>query len=206
MTTSCRLKPPVSSRHRACCALLLAGLAIAAPATAGGSDLGQAAGAAAGVYAAIWVHEAGHAAAAHAAGARDVHISVPGAQCKLLCGQTSFKFDRYTDAGSARMISIAGLVTSNLVSNALLHHDSGARSGFGQGFVATNLYSNATSVLSYYTKVRGRNGYRGNDIDNYELAGGNPHLLSAGLIAYSAYALHRMRKKNIPVLFVQLRF
>ena len=78
----------------------------------------------------------------------------------------------------------------------MLHHESLSRSGFGQGLVATNLYSNAAHVFSYYTKVRGRNGYQGNDIDSFELAGGNPHLLSAGLLAYSAYALHRMHKKN----------
>lgn len=60
-------------------------------------------------------------------------------------------------------------------------------------------------VVTYYTRVRGRNGYRGNDIDAFELAGGNPHLLSAALLATSAYALQRMHKKNIPVLFIRTR-
>jgi hypothetical protein len=77
---------------------------------------------------------------------------------------------------------------------------------FGQGFVATNLYSNVAHVVTYCTKVREQNGYRGNDIDAYELAGGNRHLLSAVLVAYSLYSLHRVHKKNIPVMFVRVGF
>lgn len=104
------------------------------------------------------------------------------------------------------MISAAGFAASNLAAELLLQHETGAKSAFGQGFVATNLYSNLTHVVTYYTKVRGRDGYRGNDIDSYELSGGNPHLLSASLIAYSLYTLRRAQKKNIPLMFVQLRF
>lgn len=176
------------------------------PVQAGGKDVQRVAGAAAGIYAGIYVHELGHAAAFRAAGAEEIHIRVPGPQCKLLCGQTDVRMRAAPSPAEARMISTAGFIASNAAAELLLQHEPSARSAFGQGLIATNLYSNAAHVLTYYTRVRGRGGYRGNDIDAYELAGGNPHLLSAGLIAYSAYALHRMRKKHIPVLFVQLRF
>jgi hypothetical protein len=62
----------------------LGGLLFLSLATAG--DLGNAAGAAAGIFADIYVHEAGHAFAAHGIGASDVRIHVPGSQCTLLCG------------------------------------------------------------------------------------------------------------------------
>lgn len=165
-------------------------------------DIERAAGAAAGIYAGIYVHELGHAAAFRAAGAEDVRIRIPGPQCKLLCGQTEVTWAQAPGGGAAKIITTAGFVASNLVAEGMLRHEAGARSGFGQGFIATNLYSNVAHVATYYTKIRGKNGYRGNDIDMFELAGGNPHLLSAGLVAYSLYSVHRMRKKNIPVMFV----
>jgi hypothetical protein len=68
--------------HGVC--VLLGGLLFLSQATAG--DLGNAAGAAAGIFADIYVHEAGHAFAAHGIGASDVRIHVPGSQCTLLCG------------------------------------------------------------------------------------------------------------------------
>ncbi len=188
--------------HRYTPGVLLLGLLLSNAARAASDDIQRALGAAAGIYAGIYVHELGHAAAFSAAGAEEIRIRIPGPQCKLLCGQTDVKLPRTMSAGSARVISTAGFVASNLAAEALLRHDAGARSGFGQGFIATNLYSNVVHVATYYTQIRGKNGYRGNDIDMYELAGGNPHLMSAGLIAYSIYSLHRMRKKNIPVLFV----
>lgn len=185
---------------------LLIGLVLSNASAAASHDLERAAGAAAGIFAGIYVHELGHAAAFRAAGAEEIRIRVPGAQCTLLCGQTDVKWSAPPSAADGRIISTAGFIASNLASELMLQHESSARSGFGQGFIATNLYSNAAHVFTYYTKIRGRNGYRGNDIDAYELAGGNPHLLSAGLLAYSVYALHRARKKEIPILFMQVPF
>jgi hypothetical protein len=185
--------------------VLIAGLAEASTARAA-SDLQRGAGAAAGIFAGIYMHEFGHALAYRAAGADEVRIRVPGSQCALLCGETEARLSRVPSAAEGRRIDIAGFVASNLVSEVLLQHEAGARSAFGQGFLATNLYSNVAHVVTYYTKVRGRNGYRGNDIDAYELSGGNPHLLSAGMIAYSLYSLRRMHKKHIPVMFMQVPF
>lgn len=175
-------------------------------AQAAGNHVQRGVGAAAGIFAGIYIHELGHAAAFHAGGAEEIRIRVPGPQCRLLCGQTDFKWSRRPSSAEVRVISTAGFIASNVAAELLLRHETGAKSAFGQGFVATNLYSNVSHVVTYYTKVRGRNGYRGNDIDTYELAGGNPHLLSAALVAYSVYALRRSQKKNIPVMFVQLRF
>lgn len=183
--------------------LLFIGLVLSNAAHAESSDVQRGLGAAAGIFAGIYIHELGHAAAFRAAGAEEIRIRIPGPQCALLCGQTDVKWAGGVPSPAAgRVITTAGFLASNVAAELLLQRDTAARSGFGQGFIATNLYSNAAHVVSYYTKVRGRNGYRGNDIDMYELAGGNPHLLSAGLIAYSFYTLHRMHKKSIPVMFV----
>jgi len=186
--------------------LLWMALVASAPALAASKDVERAAGAAAGIFAGIYVHELGHAAADRAAGAEDIHIRVPGTQCTLLCGETQAAWRVPPTPAQARTINASGFIASNLAAELMLQHESSARSGFGQGFIATNLYSNAAHVFTYYTKVRGRNGYRGNDIDAYELSGRNPHLLSAGLIAYSVYTLHRARKKEIPILFMRVPF
>jgi len=186
--------------------LLLMALVASDPAQAASHDVERAAGAAAGIFAGIYVHELGHAAADRAAGATEIRILVPGTQCTLICGETQTTWRIRPSPSQRQVSSAAGFIASNLAAELMLQHESSARSGFGQGFIATNLYSNAAHVFTYYTKVRGRNGYRGNDIDAYELAGGNPHLLSAGLLAYSVYTLHRARKKEIPILFMRVPF
>lgn len=185
--------------------MLLLGLVVSHSAQSE-NDMQRGAGAVAGIFAGIYLHEAGHAFAFYAAGAKEIQIRVPGAQCALLCGQTDAKWDGVSTPATARVINAAGFIASNLTSELLVRHEGAAKSGIGQGIIATNLYSNLSHVVTYYTKVRGRDGYGGNDINAYEMAGGNPHLLSAALLTYSAYALHRMHKKKIPVLFVQLRF
>ena len=183
-------------------AVLLGGLLLASQAVAG--DLGNAAGAAAGIFAGIYVHEAGHAVGALALGAGDVRIRVPGSQCKLLCGETTWVAPTTLGPAEMRALDVAGFAASNLAAEAMLRTDSRARSAFGQGLIATNLYSNVAHVVTYYTRVVGRNGYRGNDIDDFERAGGNPHVLAAGMLAYSAWALHRMKQRQIPVLFMRV--
>lgn len=194
------------AKSRAARWLVLSGALLGGHTAMAGDEIEHAAGAAAGVFAGIYVHEAGHALVYGATGADHVRIRVPGSQCHMLCGETSATWPAEPGRQVRRTNSLAGFVTSNLGAELMLQHDGAARSGFGQGFLATNLYSNVAHVFTYYTKVRGRNGYRGNDIDDYEVAGGNPHLLAAGLIAYSVFAVHRMHRKEIPVLFMKLRF
>jgi len=197
------MKDCFNSNNKAGMLILLGGLLLASQATAG--DLGNAAGAAAGIAAGIYTHEAGHALAARAIGASDIHIHVPGSQCRLLCGETSWASPSAVGPAEMLTVDVAGFAASNLTAEVLLHRDRSARSAFGQGFIATNLYSNVAHVVTYYTRIIGRNGYRGNDIDAFEQAGGNPHVLAAGLLAYSAWALHRMKGRQIPVMFVQWR-
>jgi hypothetical protein len=51
--------------------------------------------------------------------------------------------------------------------------------------------------------VRGVDGYKGNDIDRFELAAGDPHRLSAALIV-SMRRPHRMARGSVdPVAFSQ---
>jgi hypothetical protein len=195
-------KPVLAHRRLHNAVVLLMGMVVSHAAHAAGQDIQRGIGAAAGVFAGIYVHELGHAAAFRAAGADEIRIRVPGPQCALLCGQTDAKWRGALSPATVRGIGGAGFLASNLAAEVLLRHDAAARSGFGQGFVATNLYSNVVHVAIYYTRVRGRNGYRGNDIDTFEMAGGNPHLLSAGLLAYSLYTVQRARKKGIPIVFL----
>ena len=82
-----------------------------------------------------------------------------------------------------------------------LHH-----SPYAQAVLGTALISNVMHVTQYYTRVRGVGGYAGNDIDEYELAGGNPHVMSAVLVGYTVLAMRRMQKKEIPLFYVNLRF
>ena len=192
---------------RLCRPAAVATLAFAAgSACALGQDLSNAAGALAGIAGSIYGHELGHALAFHLMGASDVSIQVPGDQCRLLCGATHARLGRPLTAEERRWTSAAGLLSANLMSEALLDRRSLASSGFGQGFIAANLYSNLSHVYGYYTRRVGVDGYAGNDIDHFEAAGGNPHLLSAAVVGYTLYSLKRMQERKVPLLFIRLSF
>lgn len=181
-------------------------LATAGQAHAFDRDLQNAAGAAAGIVGSIYVHELGHALAFQLRGATDIAIHVPGPQCRLLCGSTAGRWSRPLTRAEARWSSAAGFLAANLVSEALLDRRSLATSGLGQGYIAANLYSNVAHVYTYYTQRVGVGGYRGNDIDDFAAAGGNPHLLSAALVGYSLYTLKRMHERQIPLLYARIPF
>ena len=68
------------------------------------------------------------------------------------------------------------------------------------------MLSNLIHASQYYTRVRGVQGWAGNDVDAYELAGGNPHAFAAVLVVHSLWTLQRMQKRQIPLFFVNLRF
>lgn len=169
-------------------------------------DLKNAAGASAGIVGSIYGHELGHGLAFRLLGASDVTIHVPGDQCRLLCGSTTARLGRPLTADERRWASAAGLLSANLLNEALLDRRSLARSAFAQGYMAANLYSNLFHVYSYYTRRVGVDGYRGNDLDAFESAGGNPHLLSAALVGYTLYSVKRMHDRSIPLLFVRIPF
>lgn len=159
-----------------------------------------------GIYSSIFVHELGHALALKAFGATDIEIEVPRKD-SLLSGSTrASPPSGGFSPGQTRMVAASGLLAANVAGEIVMQRQGLHGSPFAQSLVGTALVSNVRHVFSYYTKVRGVNGYGGNDIDNYELAGGNPHVFSAALIAYTAWTLHRMRQKEIPFFYINLRF
>lgn len=159
----------------------------------------------AGIYSSIYIHEAGHAMADKALGASDVTIEVPR-RGTIFSGQTSAKFDSPLTPGQERLIAISGLAAANLAGELVLQHKGLQGSSYARAILGTSVLSNAMHVTRYYTKIRGVDGYAGNDIDQYELAGGNPHLMSALLTGYTVWTLHRMRKQGTPLFCFSLRF
>lgn len=151
------------------------------------------------------MHEAGHALAAKALGASDITISVPR-QGTFLSGSTTAQFPAPLSSQQRQIFAITGLVTANLVGAIVLHQPGLRESPFMQSVLGTSIVSNLIHVTQYYTRIRGRQGWAGNDIDQFELAGGNPHLFSAALTAYSLSALQRVQKHDVPLFFVSLKF
>jgi hypothetical protein len=163
------------------------------------------AGTAVGVYSSIYVHELGHALALKAMGAENIVIEVPPTG-QVFGGITTADLpETPLTRSQAQLISVAGFAAANVASEFMLQSPNLYGSQAARGFMGANLVSNVRHVYSYYTQVRGRNGYKGNDIDNYELAGGNPHWLSAALIGYTVWSLQRMQKNEIPLFFISLK-
>ena len=170
------------------------------------TDVKSAVGYLGGIYGSIWLHEAGHALTLSAFGATDIKISVPRQGC-LLCGETG----SMSPAGGyrpwqAQAIDASGLLAANLAGEIVIQRQSLHGSAFAQSLLGTSLYSNVAHVYTYYTRYVGVDGYRGNDIDAFAVAGGNPHVLSATLLAYTAWTVQRMKNKEILFFFVNLRF
>jgi len=159
-----------------------------------------------GIYGSIWIHEVGHALTLSAFGASDITIVVPR-EDRLFSGETR---SRQPAAGyrpwQVQAIAVSGLVAANLAGEVVMRRQSLHGSPFAQSVLGTALVSNAMHVYSYYTRWVGVDGYRGNDIDAFASGGGNPHLFAAALIAYTAWSLQRMRKDEIPLFHVNLRF
>lgn len=159
-----------------------------------------------GIYGSIWIHEVGHALTQNAFGATDIEIKVPR-EDRLFSGET---LARHPDEGyrpwQAQVIAGSGLVAANLAGELVIQQKSLHGSPFAQSVVGTALVSNAMHVYAYYTRRVGIDGYRGNDIDAFEASGGNPHVFSAALAAYTVWTLQRMRQNEIPFFYVNLRF
>jgi hypothetical protein len=159
----------------------------------------------AGIYSSIYIHEAGHAMIYKVFGASDVTIEVPR-RGTIFSGLTTGTFPQPLTEGQMRLATVSGLAAANLAGELVLQNQDIHRSPYAQAVLGTSLISNMIHVTHYYTKIRGVGGYRGNDIDQYELAGGNPHLMSAILTGYTLWSMHRMQNKEIPLFFVNLRF
>ena len=159
----------------------------------------------AGIYSSVYFHEAGHALAYKLFGATDITVTVPR-EGTLISGQTTGTFTMPLTPEQIRLSAISGLLAANVAGEVVMQNKGMHSSPYAQSIVGTSLVSNLIHVKSYYTKIRGVNGYAGNDIDQYELAGGNPHLMSAVLVGYTLWTLQRMREKEIPLFYVNLRF
>jgi hypothetical protein len=159
----------------------------------------------AGIYSSIYLHEAGHALAFKLAGATDILIEVPRPG-SVLGGLTTARVPAPLSSDQRQFIAVSGLVASSLAAEVVMQRQGLHRSAYAQSLLGTAVTSNLIHVYQYYAQVRGVNGWAGNDIDQYELSGGNPHGLSSALTAYSLWTLSRMRKNNIPLMFVNLRF
>ena len=168
-------------------------------------DFLNAAESVAGIYSSIYIHEAGHALAFKLMGATDISIEVPP-KGAILGGVTTVTFPKPLTQDQAKLATVAGLLAANLAGELVLQHPGLHKSPYAQSILGTSLITNLVHVRSYYTKIRGVNGYAGNDIDQYELAGGNPHLMSAMLAGYTLWTLHRMRRAEVPLFYVNLRF
>ncbi len=168
-------------------------------------DLANAVETVGGIYSSIYIHEVGHALAYKAFGATEVSIEVPP-KGKLLGGLTTAKFNEPFSDVEGQILAVSGLLTSSLAGELVLQQQGLQRSPYAQAVLGTAVVSNLRHVYTYYTHIRGKDGYVGNDIDSFELAGGNPHLFSAALVSYAVWALHRTRKDDIPLFYVSLRF
>ena len=161
----------------------------------------------AGAYTKLLIHELGHAAVAKGYGASDVTIEIPRENASLYSGvtyYTSVSPDTET-ATFKKVMSVSGLVAANLAGEIVIHQDGLHDNAFAQGILSMFLISNLTHVVKYYTGYRSADGL-GNDIDSFEFAGGNPHVLSGILLGYTLWSLKRMSDKSIPLFGINLSF
>ncbi len=158
-----------------------------------------------GIYSSIYIHEFGHALAFSAFGATDIAIEVPR-KGQVLGGLTTAHFPAPLSAGQRQVAAAAGLLASTLAGEVVIQRRGLHGSPYAQAVLGTAVVSSLRHTYTYYTRIVGRDGYTGNDIDLFEQAGGNPHLFSALLVTYAAWTLHRMRKEGIPLFYVDLQF
>ncbi len=175
------------------------------PAHAQERDVRNAVESVAGIYSSIYLHEAGHALAAKVFGATDVVIEVPR-KGSFMNGGTTAQFPAPLSPAQRQIFAASGLLAANLAGEFVLQQPGLHASPYAQSILGTSVFSNVIHVTQYYTRIRGVKGWAGNDIDQYELAGGNPHAFSAALVAYSLWTLQRMQKRDVPLFFVSLRF
>jgi hypothetical protein len=186
-------------------ALLLALTLLPGCAQALEQDISNALQTVGGLYSSIYIHEFGHALAFSAFGATDITIEVPQ-KGQILGGLTTAHFPAPLSASQRQVSAASGLLATMLAGEVVLQRQGLHHSPYAQAVLGTAVISNLRHTYTYYTRVVGRDGYTGNDIDSFAQAGGNPHLFSAALVTYAAWTLHRMRKEGIPLFYVDLHF
>ena len=160
----------------------------------------------AGYYGSIYIHEFGHAVAAKYYGASDIEIQV-AQKGNYFGGVTHYKNSiENSTPFTNRVESLAGLLAGNLAGEIVIQKEGLHSNPFAQSIASTAQVTNLANVYNYYTRHRGENGWEGNDIDQFELSGGNPHLLSAILAGYTIWSLKRMGEKHIPLYGFEYKF
>lgn len=160
----------------------------------------------AGIYGSIFIHELGHVAAAKYYGAYDIDINIPREGASWLSGETSFVLPNDISDQGLRNIQVAGLISASLAGEVVLQTEDLHENEFSQSLFGTAQIANLRHVYTYYTKVVGENGYTGNDIDNYEMYGGNPHVFNALLVGYTLWSLKRASDEGIPLFGYEMKF
>ncbi len=159
----------------------------------------------AGIYSSIYIHEFGHALAYNALGGKEVTIEVPR-RGTFFGGNTSAVFERRLLDNERRIIAASGLVASNFAVGVSLGDHRIYSSPFGQAIIGEAILSNVVHLASYYTKIGIFSGYRPNDINEFENAGGNPHLYSIALAAFTTYSIAKMQRKHVPFFYINIAF
>ncbi|MBC7490481.1 MAG: hypothetical protein H7240_11445 [Glaciimonas sp.] len=161
----------------------------------------------AGYYGSVYFHEVGHATAAKLGGASEIFIEIPGKNGNIFGGVTHYlNSPKNNSEGFRQAVNLAGLVFGNAASEFVIQKPGLHGNPFAQSIASSAQIINLANVYRYYGRVRGVNGWNGNDIDRFEIDGGNPHILSAVLVGYTLWSLKRMSKKSIPLYSINLKF
>jgi len=181
-------------------------LLAASPAMGGGvNTVGNYALFTAGALSTIGIHELGHAAAIELSGGNVEKIEL--FNNGILSAATYGNINELTPK-KQKFVIASGLLTTSLLSEAIIQTKSLHNNAFAQGALSWSLASNIWHVKNFYFNRIEKDGWQGNDIDYYESIGGNPHILSALLLGYSAWAIYRIERntKIIPLININLSF
>lgn len=151
-----------------------------------------------GVYGSIYIHELGHASTMKLYGGKNINIEVPR-KGSVFSGSTTALMKKGLEPREKQLIAISGLLAANIAGEVVLQSEGLHSNHVARGVVSTAQVSNLIHVVSYYMDKK-------NDISSYENSGGNAHLFSALLVGYTVYSLDRMKKNEIPLFGIDLRF
>lgn len=160
-----------------------------------------------GAYATLLTHELGHAAIAKWYGSSDVSIEIPREGASFYSGATHYTRDSKEMRSESfdRAMSLSGLVSANILGEIILHSESMHDELLAQGALSMVQVSNIMHVMKFYSNYRASDGMI-NDLNRYEMAGGNPHVASVVLVAYTMLNLRRMRDDSIPIFGIDIDF
>jgi len=186
--------------------VLVVFLISSAPAISGGAKtFGNYALFTSGAISSIGIHELGHAAAIELVGGHVEKIEL--FNNGILSGVTYGNINELSPR-KQQFVLAAGLLTTSLLTEAIIQTKSLHNNAFAQGALTLSLASNIWHVKNFYFNRIEEGGWQGNDIDYYEQRGGNPHVLSALLLGYSAWAIYRIGKNTeiLPLISINLSF